>query len=204
MQATKEERDEAVRALAKCDILTDHEERQRFLKDFEEHGSGQGKDSLKFVSSFQKSLEYNDDVKLGQVENYYTVGEILAMNGNSLANFKTILAAVQDCEYLVQKSMELHGWKEEDHPPQKDELKPEYSRYWYVKGKGKETSWTQTQSKKLTGDAALKGLAQLQSACKAMEMLGWSEDPAAAASGAIIENVKYSLLMKEIELLKST
>ena len=125
------------------------------------------------------------------------------MNGNSLANFKTMSAAVSDCEYLVKRSAELHGWKEEDHPPQMDEVKPEYSRYWYVKGKGKETSWTQNQSKKLEGDAALKGLAQLQTACKAMEILGWCEEPA-AASGAIIENVKYSLLMKEIELLKST
>ena len=158
---------------------------------------------MKFASSFQKALEYHDDVVLGQVENYYTPGEILAMNGQALANFKTILAAVEDAEYLVRKSMELYGWKEEDHPPQKDEQKPEYSRYWYVKGKGKETSWTQTQSKKLTGDASLKGLAQLQSACKAMEMLGWSEEPA-EASGAIIENVKYSLLMKEIGQCKST
>ena len=203
VKATPAEREEALRALAKYDLLTDHDERQRFLKDFEEHGSGQGKDSLKFASSFQKALEYTDDVKLGQVENYFTPGEILAMNGQALANFKNIPAAIEDCEYLVRKSMELHGWKEEDHPPQKDEVKPEYSRYWYVKGKGKETSWTQTQSKKLTGDAALKGVAQLQGACKAMEMLGWTEEPA-EASGASIENVKYSLLIKEIELLKST
>ena len=202
MQATKEEREEAARALAKYDILTDHEERQRFLKDFEEHGEGKGKDSLKFVSSFKKSLEYNDCTVLGQVENYYTVGEILTMNGNSLANFKTISAAVSDCEYLVKRSAELHGWKEEDHPPQRDDVKPEYSRYWYVKGKGKETSWTQTQSKKLEGDAGLKNLAQLRTGCKFMEMLGFQEEE--KASGAIIENVKYSLLMKEIDQCKST
>ena len=203
VKATQAEREEALAALAKYDLLVDPTERQRFLKDFEENGSGHGKDSLKFASSFQKALEYHDDVVLGQVENYFTPGEILAMNGQALANFRNIAAAVEDAEYLVRKSMELHGWKEEDHPPQKDELKPEYSRYWYVKGKGKETSWTQTQSKKLTGDAALKGVAQLQGACKAMEMLGWTEEPA-EASGASIENVKYSLLIKEIELLKST
>ena len=159
---------------------------------------------MKFASKFRKSLAFDDTTILAKVEDYYTPGEILAPDGSSLSNFNKVSDAVKDVEYLVQKNMEANGWSMADHPSLLDEEKPEYSRYWYVKGKGKETSWTQTQSKKLVGDASLKGLAQLQSACKAMEMLGWSEDPAAAASGAIIENVKYSLLMKEIELLKST
>ena len=49
----------------------------------------------------------------------------------------------------MKKSAELHGWSEEDHPPQRDDVKPEYSRYWYVRGMGKETSWEQKQNKKL-------------------------------------------------------
>ena len=203
MKATKEEKEEATRALAKYDILTDHEERQRFLKDFEDHGSGSGKDALKFVNSFKKSLECSDTTTLGQVEDYYTVGEILTMNGNSLSNFKKISDAVSDAEYLVKKSAELHGWKEEDHPPQRDDVKPEYSRYWYVKGKGKETSWNQTQSKKLEGDAGLKNMAQLQIGCRFMEGVGLPDEDE-NTTGAIIENVKYSLLMKEIEQCKST
>ena len=200
-KATKEEKEEAVSALAKYDLLTDYADRERFLKDFEENGSGGGKDSLKFASNFKKSLEVNDTTELLQVEGYYTPGEILSFNGSSLANFKNVQDALSDVDHLVKKNMQAHGWTEEDHPPEIDEVKPEYSRYFYVKGKGKETSWKQTQSKKLEGQANLKNLAQLQQGCKFMEGLGFPEDEKEA--GATIENVKYSLLMKEIEQCRS-
>ena len=65
---TREEKEEASSALAKYDLLTDYADRERFLKDFEENGSGGGKDSLKFASSFKKSLEVNDTTELLQVE----------------------------------------------------------------------------------------------------------------------------------------
>ena len=60
---------------------------------------------------------------------------------------------------------------------------------------------TNTRVKSL-GDAGLKNLAQLQQGCKFMECLGYQEEQ--RASGAIIENVKYSLLIKELEQCKST
>ena len=101
--------------------------------------------------------------------------------------------AITDVEYLVKKNSEANGWSMEDHPPQIDEVKPEYSKYWFVKGKGKETSWTQTQSKKIEGDAALKSLEQVQTGCRFMECLGFPDEKKALAT---IENVKYSLLMK--------
>ena len=38
MKATQEDKHEAMQALAKYDILTDHCDRERFLKNFEEQG----------------------------------------------------------------------------------------------------------------------------------------------------------------------
>ena len=104
---TPEEKEEAERALAKYDVLTDYADRQRFLKSFEEHGGGTGKDALKFVSSFKKSLEFNDTTTLGQVEDYYTVGEILTFNGSALSNFKKVSDAVSDA--LPVSGEEEHG-----------------------------------------------------------------------------------------------
>ena len=125
-KASTAEKEEAYKALCKYDLLTDHQDRQRFLKQFEENGSGAGKDALKFASSFHKSLEFNDTTTLKQVEDYFSVGEILAFNGNSLSNFKTVNDAVKDAQYLVKKNMDANGWTEEDHPPEMDEEKPEY------------------------------------------------------------------------------
>ena len=100
----------------------------------------------------------------------------------------------------MKKNSEANGWSMEDHPPQIDAVKPEYSKYWFVKGKCKETQWTQTQNKKIEGEAALKNLEQVQSGCKFMECLGFPDEKKVLAT---IENVKYSLLMKEIEQCRS-
>ena len=190
-------------ALVKYDALTDYADRERFLKQFEENGGANSKDALKFVSSFNKSLEFNDTTLLGQVEDYFTVGEILAFNGSALSNFKRVSDAVSDVLYLVKKNSDANGWTEEDHPPQIDEVKPEYSRYWYVRGKGKETSWEQKQNKKLGGDANLKNVGQLQKAMGFMEGMGYQEQEGEPSS-VQIENAKYTLLMKELEHCKST
>ena len=148
-KATPAEKQEASQALAKYDLLTNHEERQHFLRQFDSNGGGVGPNALKFVSTFQKSLEFNDSTTLKQVEDYYSPGEILTFNGTSVSNFNSVTEAIQDAEYLVKKNMEANGWTEEEHPPLLDEVKPEYSRYWYVRGMGKETSWEQKQNKKL-------------------------------------------------------
>ena len=84
-----------------------------------------------------------------------------------------------------------------------DEVKPEYSKYWYAKGMGKETTWEQKQNKKLEGEANLKNVGQLQKALGFMECLGYQEEEGASSS-AQIENVKYTLLMKQLEHCKST
>ena len=178
-------------------------ETERFLNKIEEHGSGTTRDALKFVSTFHKSLEFNDSTTLKQVEDYFTPGEILIFNGTSLSAFKSVTEAIQDAEYLVKKNMEANGWTEDEHPPLLDEVKPEYSRYWYVRGMGKETSWEQKQNKKLEGNANLKNVGQLQKALGFMECMGYQEEEGASSS-VQIENVKYTLLMKELEHCKST
>ena len=147
-KASPQQKQDAMQALAKYDTLTNHEDRVQFLKDFDSHGEGKGPNALKFVSTFQKSLEFNDTTTLKQVEDYYSPGEILTFNGTSLSNFKSVTEAIQDAEYLVKKNMEANGWTEEDHPPLLDEVKPEYSRYWYVRAMGKETSWEQKTKQK--------------------------------------------------------
>ena len=112
-----------------------------------------------------------------------------------MSNFKKVEDAVTDAEYLMKKNMIQFGWSLEDHPPEMDEEKPEYSRFWFVKDKGKETAWSQEQRKQLQGNTNLKSLEQLQQGCSFMEGLGWKESPG---------HVKYTLLMKEIEQCKST
>ena len=202
-KATEAEKKEASQALAKYDLLTNHDDRQHFLNTFESNGGGVGPNALKFVSTFQKSLEFNDSTTLKQVEDYFSPGEILAFNGTSISNFKSVTEAIQDAEYLVKKNMEANGWTEDEHPPLLDEVKPEYSRYWYVRGMGKETSWEQKQQKKLGGDANLKNVGQLQKAMGFMEGMGYQEEEGEPSS-VQIENVKYTLLMKELEHCKST
>ena len=202
-KATPAEKQEASQALAKYDLLTNHEERQHFLRQFDSNGGGVGPNALKFVSTFQKSLEFNDSTTLKQVEDYFTPGEILIFNGTSLSAFKSVTEAIKDAEYLVKKNMEANGWTEDEHPPLLDEVKPEYSRYWYVRGMGKETSWEQKQNKKLEGNANLKNVGQLQKALGFMECMGYQEEEGASSS-VQIENVKYTLLMKELEHCKST
>ena len=158
---------------------------------------------MKFASKFDKSLEFNDSTTLKQVEDYYSPGEILIFNGTSIANFKSVTEAVQDAEYLVKKNMEAHGWTEEEHPPVRDYEKPLYSKLWFVRAMGKETSWEQKQQKKLEGGAHLKNDAQLQKALGFMECLGYQEEEKASSS-AQIEHVKYTLLMKQLEHCRST
>ena len=186
-------------ALSKYEALTDNDSRQSFLKRFQEMGGGHGKDSLKFASTFSMSLTHTDETVLGQTEDYYTVGQILSYEGQSLANFTDKAEALADVQYLVAKNMKLHAWSEEDHPPNMDLVKPEYSKFWYVKGKGKETTWKQVEQLQLCGEANLKNAKQLTEGSKFMEGLGFQGE---LGTGPEVENVKFNLMMKELETVK--
>ena len=186
-------------ALSKYEALTDNDSRQSFLKRFQENGAGHGKESLKFASTFGMSLTHTDETVLGHTEDYYSVGQILAYEGQSLANFPDKAEALSDVKYLVAKNMKLHSWDEADHPPDMDAVKPEYSKFWYVKGKGKETTWKQVEQIQLSGEANLKNAKQLTEGSKFMEGLGFQGELGNAPE---VENVKFNLVMKELETVK--
>ena len=197
-QATDEEKKAASAALAKYEVLTDNVSRQRFVGQFADGGAGQGKDCPKFAQTFNMSLTHEDKTTVQQNEDYLTVGQILEYEGQSLTNFPDKGLAVADVQYLVAKNSQLHGGEEAEHPPDMDEVKPEYSRFWYVKSKGKTTTWSQLETKKLEGEASLKGAKQLEDGCKFLEGLGFQQP------GQIpdISNVKHELIVKELETVK--
>ena len=197
-KATDEQKKEAAAALAKYDMLADNVSRQRFVKQFAEGGAGQGKDCLKFAQTFNMSLIHEDKTTVQQNEDYFTVGQILEYEGQSMSSFPDKGLAVADVQYLVAKNAKLHGWEEAEHPPDMDEVKPEYSRFWYVKSKGKTTTWSQLETKKLEGEASLKSAKQLEDGCKFLEGLGFQPHETIPA----IANVKHDLMVKELETVK--
>ena len=199
-QATDEEKKDAFTALTKYETLTDSASRQRFIKQFADGGSGTGKDSLKFAQSFAMSLAHEDKTVVEQTEDYLSVGQILQFEGQSLGNFPSMAMALEDCKYLVKKNARLHCWDELEHPAELDEEKPEYSKFWYVKGHGKKTSWSQVEKKELQGEAALKGAKQLADGTKFLECLGFEQ----AVEVTAIANVKHELMTKELETVKYT
>ena len=96
-KATPAEKQEASQALAKYDLLTNHEERQEFLKQFELNGGGKNPNALKFASKFDKSLEFNDSTTLRQVEDYYpqvrscsSMGPVLQTSPVSLRQYRML------------------------------------------------------------------------------------------------------------------
>jgi len=198
-QASPEDKAEAERALAKFDMLSSKDDRKRFLQMFADGGGGKGKDSLKFAFDFSGSVTHEETTEVGNVEDYFSVGDILGFHGRRLSDFRTMDEALADCTYLVQKNMNDHDWAEGDHPPRLDEAKPVYSSFWYVRSKGKSSSWKHVESKRLAGKADLKdGVAMLQDGLRFMEGIGFEgADP-------VIVNAKHTDLTSECETLQST
>ena len=54
-KATPAEKQAAIQAFEKYDLLTNHEERQHFLSQFDSNGGGIGPNALKFVSTFKRA-----------------------------------------------------------------------------------------------------------------------------------------------------
>ena len=63
---------EVVEALALYKTLADPADRSRFLESFETNGGGKGPNSLKFVTTFSKSLENKKTKEWGVVEDFFT------------------------------------------------------------------------------------------------------------------------------------
>jgi hypothetical protein len=187
--------------LNKYDNLITPESKKRFLGAFIDAGSGMGKDALKFSFEFKGELTHQDETVIATTTNMLTPGEILALNGQSFQQFETLQEALDDAQYLVAKNMAQYGWTEEEHPPEIDAVKPQYSKYNYIKAGGKVESWKQGQTKTLTGDATLKDVKQLQDSMGFMEGLGYDTGSGFALQ---VENAKASALMKDVECLRTT
>ena len=197
-QASPDEKKTCSEALAKYDQLVNPEQRKRFLNMFIQHGEGKGPDALKFAFTFDASVSHEDATSIGQVSDYITVGEVLTRNGRAFSEFESPQKAFEDAMYLVEKNMKEFVWTEEEFPHEIDADKVEYSRFYYIKSKGKNEDYTQKQSKTATGTAAIKGLKQLKNGMHFLECLGMGEP-----STVTIENVKHEKLLKEIEGLKT-
>ena len=165
---------------------------------FNENGAGKRPGSLRFAFEFTVSLSHDDTTKIAQQSDFLTPGEILKHNGRSLQEFKSIEAAMEDVEYIVKKNQEEFGWTDAEYPPRHDAEKPAYSKFFYVKSKGKEESWQQTQHKKLDGTATLSNGKQLENALPFMEGFGFKQE-----SAVQLASVEGEKLTKELESLSS-
>jgi hypothetical protein len=204
MQATPEERREAMKALAKYDLLNTGDERKAFVKMFLDHGAGSSKDSLKFHFNFSGSIVHTDTTAMSSRSDYHSVGEILGFFGRTLAEFPSFDEALEDVKYLVAKNAQQEGWTEAEHPAQMDADKPQYSRFWFCKSGGKTESWKSETVKKLTGQADLKDdPRKLQNSLAFMEGLGY-EASAAESSSVLISTPKWQEMISALDPLKFT
>ena len=182
-------------------MLKSRDSRKKFLQLFLDNGEGRGKDALKFVYTFTGDLIDTDKTTVGHKEDYFTSGEILAMWGKNFRDYESTAKAMEDVEYLVEKNRKESMWKEEDHPPLRDEVKPEFSKFWYEQSLGKENTWTHEERKHLQGEAVAKDIKQIESGMQFMEAFGF---PEGGESQTTIEYVAHGKLMTVTEELKLT
>ena len=192
-KATAEEKEAAQFALNKYDSIADPGSRKRFLKLFQDHGA---KD-LKWACDFKATLSDKETTTLSSTGNYLTPGEILRLNGRSWENFENDSAALADVHYLVERNKKDHFWDDEAHPPEVDSVRPEYSRFWYIKALGKTHSYMQEQKKEFSARTAMKNINQLKEGMQFLEGTGFEED------GEVnIESVKHAKMIEKCDALK--
>ena len=86
---------EAEAALAIYESVADAAGRKSFISQFESCGNGKGKDSLKFVHTFSKTLSQEDKSAVASVDNFFTRPRILEILGLHMQDFKTVDQALQ-------------------------------------------------------------------------------------------------------------
>ena len=169
----------------------------RFLDLFQDN-KHLGKDSLKFAKEFNMAVDHDDTTKVGTVEDWYPMGEILKWFGQSLNDFASVNDAMIAVRHLCAQNQALHGY--EDKPESIDEKFPQFSRFWFVKGLGKTKEATGNVRKTLSQGVDLRNIAQLEQAKLFMEGMGWpGEQP---SSSSVIENAKATELKAILESLK--
>ena len=196
-QATPQEKGDAEAALRKYETLVDSESRAGFLRMFQEKGPN----NLKWAITFNASLTDLETTTKKLQDNYLSPGEILKANGRQMMEFETTEEAMSDVQYLVEKNQKQHNWSNDEFPPDVDNERPLYSKFYYIKDLGKSNEFSQIQKKEMSGASNLRTLKQIEGGMHFMEGLGFG---GGSEGDAKIESVKYAQMAKEIEDLKST
>ena len=165
----------------------------------QEKGKGSA-EAMKFHFEFSGYIEHHEKAMWKTQQDWLGVGEILKLHGRSVVEFANEEAAFQDAKYLSEKNSKEQSWDLADYPPQIDEDKKIYSKFWFQKCDGKVTTIEQDQCKKLEGASAAKNLKQVEEGMQFMEGLGFQPEIA----GASIEYVSHSELQLQLEKLKLT
>ena len=161
---------------------------------FQEHGPN----NLKWTCEFKATLTDKEQTNVSTNAGYLAPGEILMLNGRSWDGFMgDVDRAMEDVKYLVSKNQTEACWTDDDHPARLDPIKPEYSKFWYVRDLGKRQSYTQEQVKEFSAKSNLKNFNQLRDGMNFMEATGFEEE-----SEVNIENMKHTTMLAKCEALK--
>ena len=128
--------------------------------------------------------------------------QILKLNGMSLCDFADTNAALTTADELIKRNLAdfNHSGQVEEHP------NPLLARYFYIENLGKKRTWSQSENKKLGGDAPLKNPKQAVTDNLMMEALGAGMVDTLAlpqSSNVKIESVAFSHLTQHKASLKS-
>ena len=169
----------------------------RFLDLFQDNKT-LGRDALKFAKDFQMSVTHNDLTTVGTKEDFFPIGQILGLYGQSIKDFKSTDEALDAVRHLCALNREEHGYDEK--PEQVDAKFPIFSKFYFVMGQGKLSVHTSDVQKKLSQHVDIKNLGQLEEAKLFMEGMGFKDE--ADKSSVQVENAKAAEAKKLVELLK--
>ena len=104
-------------------------EKKQFLEDVENNGRGKKKGSLSFVLTYKKKFSQEDAMEISTEENFYTLAQILEMNGLQWGDFNKKEAQAIGLQ-LVEDNKQEHG---HDGAVKKHEKIDLLDRYYYIK-----------------------------------------------------------------------
>ena len=86
---------EADSALTMYHTLAETGHRELFVKQFEDGGAGKGRDALKFVLNFKKSLMQQDKSAVSSIDSWVTRPKVLEILGLRMSDFDSQEAALK-------------------------------------------------------------------------------------------------------------
>ena len=166
---------------------------------FEEHKDKKG-NSIKTMKEFLVQITHTETVSTGTVEDWMTMGRILKEHGLGMKDFKDEQAALAAVRHLCKQNAEEHGYGSPPEALDKDFMV--FSKFWYVIGKGRDSTSTGSTSKSLQATGQIKNAAQLAEGMVFMEGLGFQDGKEIGEPKVV--NVKAEALGKQLELLKTS